>query len=122
MMDWEWSYRAEVERNSFVVAERVAVTGSFLPRLIGLLGRDGLDDGSGLLITPCSSIHTFFMRFAIDAVFVDKRGRILRIYHQLGAWRTTLPISSARSVLELPAGVMLRSGAMPGDQLVFTQI
>lgn len=89
-----------------------------MKRMVGLLGRAGLDEGEGLWIVPCNSIHTWFMRFPIDAVFVDKQGRVLRIYERLKPWRLTRIVRGAKAVLELPAGRVAQVGVSEGDELV----
>jgi uncharacterized membrane protein (UPF0127 family) len=83
----------------------------------GLLGRSGLDVGEGLLIRPASSIHMFFMRFAIDAVFLDRSLRVVGVAADLRPWRIAWR-RGARAVLELPAGEAARRGLGVGDRLV----
>src|SRR2546429_9987417 len=70
-----------------VLAERLQVPRTFVGRGLGLMFRRGLDDGEGMWITPCNGIHMFGMRFAIDAVFVDRRLRVVRVYRNLRPWR-----------------------------------
>ena len=70
-----------------------------------------------MLLRPASSIHTFFMRFPIDAVFLDEELRVLRVAPALGPWRAVAR-RGARAVLELPAGTCERRGVREGDQLV----
>lgn len=82
----------------------------------GLLGRDSLDPTEGLWIIPCPMIHTFFMRFAIDVVFLDKKLRVVRVIENLKPWRVSPWVFSARSVLELAAGTLAGS-VRKGDQL-----
>jgi uncharacterized membrane protein (UPF0127 family) len=82
----------------------------------GLLGRAALAAGEGLLIRPASAIHTFFMRFAIDVVFIDRDGVVLRVVPALRPWRLAAR-RGARSVLELPAGEAAARGIGPGDRL-----
>jgi uncharacterized membrane protein (UPF0127 family) len=84
----------------------------------GLLGRRGLPPGEGLLLHPAGSIHTFFMRFVIDAVFLDREQRVVRIASHLRPWRTAAGKDS-RSVLELAAGEAARLGLAAGDVLRF---
>jgi uncharacterized membrane protein (UPF0127 family) len=86
-----------------VVCEPCVVAESFAARLRGLLGRRALPTGEGMLIRRESSVHTFFMRFAIDAVFLDADERVLRIDANVGPWRLKA-CRGARSVLELAAG------------------
>jgi len=71
----------------------------------GLLGRDGLQPGSGLWIAPCESVHTFFMRFPIDLVYLDGKKRVRKVRSRVDPWRLSGCLT-ARSVLELPAGTI----------------
>lgn len=99
------------------VATDVAVASTFWSRLIGLLGRPSLPEGAGLLITPCDSIHTFGMRFPIDAVFLDRGYRVVRVVDRLKPFRVVLPVAGAISVIELPAETARRTQTECGDQL-----
>jgi leader peptidase (prepilin peptidase)/N-methyltransferase len=87
-----------------------------LARLRGLLGRDRLEEGQGLLIRPTWSVHTAFMRFPIDVVFLDRNLRVLEVVERLAPWRAASR-RGARSVLELPAGACARTGLVAGDRL-----
>ena len=87
-------------------------------RIRGLLGRSGLDHDQGLLIPRTSSIHMFFMRFPIDAVFLDRDLRVRKIVADLAPWRAAWA-PGARSVLELPAGAAGRAGIEVGSRLAW---
>jgi hypothetical protein len=87
----------------------------------GLLGTDSLPAGSGLWLEPCRSIHTFFMRFPIDAVFVSTDLRVLRAYRNLPPFRLTPVVWGARSVLELPAGTLTAENLHEGDRLALEE-
>lgn len=100
-----------------ILADRAEVATTFYTRFMGLMGRKTLAFGEGLLISPCNSIHTFFMRIAIDALFLDSAGRVLRVYEALPPWRVTAICRGATSVLELPAGTAAGSGTQTGDQI-----
>ncbi len=82
----------------------------------GLLARTGLNRGEGLWIVPCEAIHMFFMRFAIDAVFIDRNRRVVKAVRWLRPWRIAMSWK-ARSVIELPAGTIEATGTAPGDEL-----
>lgn len=92
---------------------------SLRDRLRGLLGTRALPPGHALHIEPCNSVHTFFMAYPIDVLFLDREGCVVRAIHSLGPWRATLPCLRARSVLELPAGTLLATGVRAGDRLRF---
>jgi uncharacterized protein len=93
------------------------VADSFAARLRGVLGARGLEAGEGLMIPRTSSVHTHFMRFAIDVVFVDGQGRVAKIVRGLRPWRFA-GVRGARDVLELPAGHCDRVGLREGAILV----
>jgi uncharacterized membrane protein (UPF0127 family)/CheY-like chemotaxis protein len=99
-----------------VVSERGVVADRARTRMRGLLGRRTMPAGEGLLLKPAPSIHTAFMRFPIDAVFLDANLRIVKLVDNLGPWRTA-SARSARSVLELKAGEILRRGLELEDRL-----
>jgi uncharacterized membrane protein (UPF0127 family) len=99
-----------------IVCERCLLAETPLARLRGLLGRDELPPGEGLLLRPAGSIHTAFMRFPIDAVFLDAADRVAKVASSLPPWRTAA-CHGARSVLELPAGEAAKRGLRPGVSL-----
>jgi uncharacterized membrane protein (UPF0127 family) len=99
-----------------VVCARCAVADTAPARLKGLLGRSGLGEGEGLLLRPAGSVHTAFMRFPIDAVFLDRDQRVLRVAAGLAPWRAA-GRRGAKSVLELPAGAAARAGIRLGERL-----
>jgi uncharacterized membrane protein (UPF0127 family) len=104
------------------VAARVRVASGFFERAKGLLGESGIESGTALWIqgsrfVGCNSVHTWFMRFAIDVVFVDRSMIVKRVYEDLGPWRMTLPAYGAVSVFELPAGTLKSKPVDIGDQL-----
>ena len=99
------------------VCERCRVAESPLRRMKGLLGRAELPSGEGLLLRPASSIHTFFMRFPIDAVFLDRELVVRRVVPRLKPARLAVALRS-HAVLELPAGECERRGLVSGDRLV----
>jgi uncharacterized membrane protein (UPF0127 family) len=88
-------------------------------RLRGLLGRDGLGEGEGLLLEPCRAVHMMGMRFALDVLFVDRTGVVLAGYPGLAAGGRTGYHRDARAALELPAGTLAAPGTVPGDRLTY---
>lgn len=85
----------------------------------GLLGRTNLPPGAGLWIVPCESVHTFFMKFSIDLVYIDRNKRVKKVRSHVGPWRLSACLS-AHSIIELPAGVAEHTHTLPGDQLQFS--
>jgi uncharacterized membrane protein (UPF0127 family) len=104
-------------RDGRTVCERCTVADTPLTRLKGLLGRSELPRGEGLLLRPASAVHTWFMRFPIDAVFVDRDLVVVDVAAELRPWRAA-GRRGARAVLELPAGESERRGIRPGDALI----
>ena len=100
-----------------VVCEHCLLAETALARLRGLLGRSGLSSGEGMLLRPASSIHTAFMRFPIDAVFLDREGNVLRVVERLRPWRMAGCLG-AKAVIELPAGECERVRLAAGDRVV----
>lgn len=85
-------------------------------RGVGLLGRGGLAEGEGLHIVPCGSVHMFFMRFALDIVYLDRDLHVVKTVGNLKPWRMSLA-QGAKSAIELPTGTIARSRTVIGDQL-----
>jgi hypothetical protein len=102
-----------------VLATRLDVAGSGPQRRKGLLGRASLLPGEGLWIVPCESVHTFFMKFPIDLVYLDREHRIKKVRSAVGAWRVSVCFS-AHSVLELAAGAIRGTETQRGDLIEFT--
>src|SRR5436190_15721824 len=82
----------------------------------GLLGRTGLAPDHALLIAPCSSIHTWFMRFPIDVIFMARDGRVLKIRRAIPAWRMSASWG-AYAVVEMASGAIARTGVTTADRL-----
>jgi uncharacterized protein len=101
-----------------VLGDQVSVAATSSQRRTGLLKHSSLPQGGGLWIKPCESIHTIFMRFPIDVIYVDRKARVRKIRHSLRPWRLSFCLL-AKSVLELPAGTALTTQTQVGDQLEF---
>ena len=99
-----------------VVCERTEVAANLVRRVRGLLGRSGLEPGQGMLFRGESSIHSAFMRFEFDAVFMDRDLSVLKLAPRIAPWRVR-GAKKARNVLELSAGEIERLGIQVGDQL-----
>jgi len=104
------------KRDGGVVCERCTLAATPLARMRGLLGRASLDAREGVLLRPAGAVHTAFMRFAIDVVFVDRDLVVRRVVSDLPPWRTA-SARRARAALELAAGEAVRRGIEPGDRL-----
>lgn len=102
-----------------VLATRLELAGSGETRRKGLLGRDSLPSGEGLWIAPCESVHTFFMRFAIDLVYLDRKHQVKKVRSAVGPWRVSACLL-AHSVIELPAGTVSATQTEPGDAVEIT--
>jgi uncharacterized membrane protein (UPF0127 family) len=101
------------------LASKAEVARSGGKRSKGLLGRKGLEPGEGMWIVPCEAIHTFFMQFAIDLVYLDRKNRIKKVACGVPPWRLSACLS-AHSVLELPSGTVQDSQSRPGDFVEFS--
>jgi len=99
-----------------VLADAALVADSSQSRRTGLLKHTSLAPGDGLWIVPCESVHSFFMKFTIDVLYLDKQHKVKRIRPEMVPWRASACLT-AHSVLELPAGTIARTGTQVGDQL-----
>ena len=95
-----------------VLAQSADVADTSEKRRTGLLKMERLEPGAGLWIVPCESVHTFFMKFPIDLVYLDKKRKVRKVRHAVPAWRLSACLT-AHSILELPAGVAEKSGTLP---------
>ncbi|MDI7278154.1 MAG: DUF192 domain-containing protein [Anaerolineae bacterium] len=100
-----------------IVAREAEVASSWFCRLRGLIGRRQLEPGHGLIIRPCSSVHTFFMAFPIELLFVGEGNQVLRATEAIDPWRIGPIVPGARYVVELPAGAVAESQTTAGDEL-----
>ncbi len=100
-----------------VIADRVTVATTRSERRRGLLGRSHLESGEALLIAPCNGVHMFFMKFPIDILALDKNGVVVDAVSDLKPWRIRLPRSGSHSVLELPAGTLVKTQTKIGNRI-----
>jgi uncharacterized membrane protein (UPF0127 family) len=105
------------ETRGTLIGERIQVANTSLSRMVGLLGRRGVDAGGGLWITPSSGVHTVFMLFPIDVIGLDKNMRVIKLWHNLVPYRVTSVSLRLRSVIELSAGRIVECGVQLGDVL-----
>lgn len=106
-----------IPEKAVTVGSRIGLADTSLSRLFGLLGKRGLDPGSGILIRPSSSVHTFGMSFPIDVVALDRDLRVLKLWPKLVPWRVTSISLKTWSMLELAPGQIEACRIEPGDQL-----
>jgi uncharacterized membrane protein (UPF0127 family) len=113
--------RAVHERSGIVLAEELEMPGTFVGRGVGLMFRKRLEPGRGMWIAPCNGIHMMFMNFAIDAVFLDGKERVRKVFRKLPAWWGVVWfVWGAHSVLELPLGSTAEIDLKRGDQVLIT--
>ncbi len=103
------------------LAKEVEVADSVRGRIKGLLGRRSLPAGTGLLLKPCNSIHSCFMRFDFDAVFISDSLKVVYMIEKMRSFRISPVVRQAGMVLELPAGTILKTGTEIGDRLLFME-
>lgn len=99
------------------LADQGRIASNPFARMKGLLGTKTLPNGEGLLIRPCQSVHTFFMAYPIDVLFLDKELRVVHMRETMVPNRISRHVFKARSVVELPAGTIGRTGTQLGDVL-----
>lgn len=103
--------------NQKVLIADLKVASNAFSRMKGLLGTHSLTNEQALWIDRGNSIHTFFMKFPIDCVFLDKQMRVKRIHEDVRPSRLVLPVFGARSVIEMNAGLARKLGLKVGDQV-----
>lgn len=106
-----------IPEKAVTIGSRIGLADTSLSRLFGLLGKRGIEPGTGILIRPSSGVHTFFMMFAIDVVALDRSLRVVKVWKKLGPFRVTSVSMKVHSVLELAPGQIDACGIEPGDQL-----
>jgi uncharacterized membrane protein (UPF0127 family) len=106
----------QIKTKDRILSDKILLARSAYRRLIGLLNHKELRSGEGLLLDPCNQVHSLFMQFTIDAVFLDSENRILRI-HRLKPWRVSPLVFKAKRVLELPEGQAKEWQLEPGMKL-----
>ncbi len=102
-------------------AEHLTIATSFYQRARGLLGRTHMNKGEGLYIPACRSVHTIFMQFPIDIIFLDKDNAVTKIFTALLPFRVAFGSWRTRGVLELPGGIVKESGCIRGDTIYFAE-
>lgn len=108
---------ANTTKNLLLAQDALIASTPFF-RMKGLLGRKTLNDGEALVIRPCNSIHTFFMRFAIDVLFLDRQNKVIAMLNNVLPWRVSPVYWRGYSVVELPSGVIKKSETAVGDEII----
>ncbi|MCK9603372.1 MAG: DUF192 domain-containing protein [Candidatus Omnitrophica bacterium] len=105
--------------NGLVLAEDIVIAKTPFKRMLGLLMRREFHRGQALILKPCNSIHTFFMGFPIDVLFIDKNNRIVKTLPNLKSFRLSGIYFNAILAIELPTGTILSTSTQEGDTLLF---
>lgn len=103
--------------NGTVLADHIEVASNFKKRLKGLIGRPGLNQGEAFILLPCNSIHTCFMSFPIDVLFVDKAAVVLQSLENMRPFKLSPIIHHSYMVVELPAGRIAATCTGTGHRL-----
>ena len=90
---------------------------NYFSRMVGLMGKKEFSESKAMWFTKCNSIQTCFMRFEIDCVFVDSKGKVVKIYHGIKPWRMTNPFLRASDAIEMVAGLAKKKNLKEGDIL-----
>jgi hypothetical protein len=114
-------HRLENTRNGRTIATHLGTAFESKSRRDGLLGRDGLAPGEALIIAPSNAVHTFFMRFSIDVLFVRKDGQVVGLRHAVRPWRIAVS-PRAYAVIELEAGTLAATDTRAGDVVALREV
>ena len=98
-----------------IIAEKAQIAASLGQRMKGLLGRRGLSADEALILRPCTSIHTFFMHFAIDVLFLGKNRQIIKIVQNMPPNRLSPIVWASLMAIELPAGKISQTNTQVGN-------
>jgi uncharacterized membrane protein (UPF0127 family) len=103
-----------------ILAKNASLADVLFTRIKGLLGKNILGQEEALIIKPCSAIHTFFMRFAIDVLFVDRKNRIVALKENFKPYKISQVFFKASYVVELPSGTVSKTNTAVGDEIELT--
>ena len=109
------------EGSAVPLASHVEIAASGRARRRGLLGRQRLDSSAALLLVPCVAVHTGFMRFPIDVIFVNRDGRVTRVVPRMQPWRVAMS-AAAHAVIEAAAGTIEKRDVHVGDRVRLVQV
>jgi uncharacterized membrane protein (UPF0127 family) len=105
------------EARDTTLGEAIEVAATSAQKVRGLLGRECIEEGQGLLFKSCSSLHTFFMTFPIDIIFADRKGKVLKVCMSVKPFKLVAAPLRAYYAIELPEGAIARSDTQVGDVL-----
>jgi uncharacterized membrane protein (UPF0127 family) len=114
-------FRVKNATRGVSLGDSILIADTGAARNVGLLKHDSLERGSGLWIVPCEGIHTFFMKFAIDVIYIDRKNRVRKVVQAIRPWRVSFCLP-AHSVIELPPGTIEETGTVRGDLLEFEKV
>lgn len=114
-------YRLRNLTRGTLLGDAIDVADTSAKRATGLLKHTGLRPGEGLWIVPCEGVHTFFMKFALDLVYVDRKHVVRKVVGNVPPWRLSMCLP-AHSIVELPAGTIARTATVRGDRLSFEKL
>ena len=108
---------AALKREETLLFSRTTVADTFLSRFMGLMGKSGIPEDEAVVFPRCNSIHTFFMRFPIDVVFVDDGGEVVDVVESMRPWKMLMPRRGARHTIEMQANLSRRLGITKGTRI-----
>jgi len=114
-------YRLRNITRGTILGDAIDIADTSEKRTTGLLKHKELRAGEGLWIVPCEGVHTFFMKFALDLVYIDKKHIVRKAVANVVPWRLSMCLP-AHSIVELPAGTIEPSATRKGDQLAFEPV
>lgn len=100
-----------------ILGEKVKLADTFGSRFLGLMFRKTLNEGEGLIVKPCNSIHMFFMQFPLDIIFVDKNNTVIYLIEGIRPWKISKIVRYSKYVIELPAGTISKTKTEVGDKI-----
>ncbi|MFN8577842.1 MAG: DUF192 domain-containing protein [Candidatus Sericytochromatia bacterium] len=104
-------------KNNEILGDKIIYANTPYRRFIGLMGKKEINEGQGVFLTPCNSIHMMFMKFPIDIIFLDRKNKIIHITENIQPWKISKIVFMAQSVLELPVGSVSKTDSKVGDKL-----
>ena len=100
-----------------LLGQHVTLASTWLGRMRGYLGRPAPMEGEGILLIPCNAVHSYFMNFELDILFLDQKGTVLEVIRGFAPWKRTKRVRGSEYVLEVPVGTLDSSGTEVGDEL-----